>query len=352
MAKIFYKDKPIIGLDISPTGIKVMSIDTRKWLVNGYASADLDPILVQQCFDNPDNTYLKDNIVLLLKEKVVGSLESNHVAISVPTSRTFSRTFTIPRDQEKFLEDAISLEVNQYIPIAPDLLYVDHEIIEKNKKSITVLLCAIPKQIVDDATEAAWSAGLRPVLVEPSIHSVARLLKMTEHGQLSTLIIDIGQLSTDIAVLYNGNIRITGGLGVGGNHFTEAIANNLDVSLENAYQLKVINGLNSGHRQADIKNALDKHLHKIINECEKVIRYYIERLEAAEKIEQVILVGSGSSLPGIGEYFTEQLEMPARTASPWQQFDFNDLPQPHKQFRPRYITVAGLSSIKKEEILR
>ena len=43
MAKLFYRDKPIIGLDISQTGIKIMSIDPKHWLVLGYGSLDLDP---------------------------------------------------------------------------------------------------------------------------------------------------------------------------------------------------------------------------------------------------------------------------------------------------------------------
>jgi len=44
--------------------------------------------------------------------------------------------------------------------------------------------------------------------------------------------------------------------------------------------------------------------------------------------------------------------MAARVASPWQTLDFGKLPQPAKQFRPRYITVAGLASIKPEDIVQ
>lgn len=50
MTKLLHKDKPIIGLDISQTGIKVMSIDPKKWLVLGYGSLDLDPARVQIFF--------------------------------------------------------------------------------------------------------------------------------------------------------------------------------------------------------------------------------------------------------------------------------------------------------------
>jgi type IV pilus assembly protein PilM len=56
-------------------------------------------------------------------------------------------------------------------------------------------------------------------------------------------------------------------------------------------------------------------------------------------------VGGGSNVPGIGDYFTNELVMPARVASPWQRLDFGTLPQPTRQLRPRYITVAGLACV-------
>ena len=75
------------------------------------------------------------------------------------------------------------------------------------------------------------------------------------------------------------------------------------------------------------------------------MRYYNERINSGRKLEQLLVVGSGSNLPGIGEYFTNNLVMPARVASPWQRLDFAKLQEPPKQFRPRYITVSGLASI-------
>ena len=82
MAKLFYKDKPIIGLDISQTGVKVMAIDSKKWLVLGYGSADLDPAKVQTSLESNDS-YLTDNITSLLREKVIGQLPSDQAIISV-----------------------------------------------------------------------------------------------------------------------------------------------------------------------------------------------------------------------------------------------------------------------------
>jgi type IV pilus assembly protein PilM len=345
MSKLFYKDKPIAGLDISNTGIKIMSVDPKKWSVNGYGSLDLDPQKVKEALETEGNTYLTDNIKLLLAEKIIGDISTKTVAISVPTARSFSRTFTLPLATEKALHDAVVLEADQYIPIPSTSLYIDHQVIERSKQEITVLMSAVPRLVVDNLVSMVQAAGLQPILIEPSISAVGRVLTSTEEGSLPTVIVDIGPASTDIAILDRGTIRVTGGLAIGGNTFTLDIAKKLNVALENAHQLKVLNGLNAGPRQQKLKDALAPSLERIMSEVRKVMRYYDERISDTRKLEQLLVVGSGSNLPGIGEYFTDKLVMPARVASPWQKLDFGKLQEPPKQFRSRYITVAGLASI-------
>lgn len=350
MSKLFFKDKPIIGLDISQTGIKVMGIDPKHWLVLGYGSLDLDPAKVQASLDNIEDTYLTENISSLLRENIVGSLNSDHVVVGLPTGRTFSHTFTIPASEEKHLKSAVELEVDQYIPVPLSALYVDYEVIDRAKDKLTVTMSAVPQALVDSCLTAVRDAGLTPIITEPSINAVARLLEATEEAHLTTLIVDIGSASSDIAVLDNGVIRVTGGVGIGGNTFTLDIAKKLNIALENAHQYKVLNGLNPGPRQAKITAAMRPSLERIATEIRKVIRYYNERLVDDHKIEQVLVVGGGANVPGIGEFFTNELVMPARVASPWQRLDFGKLPEPNKQFRPRYITVAGLAGVHPEEV--
>lgn len=343
MARLFYKDKPIIGLDISQTGIKVMAVNPKKWLVTGYGSIDLDPLKVQGALDEGTD-YLAENLQRLLKDNLIGVLPSTHAVLGIPTGRTFSRTFTIPASAEKTLKDAVEIEVDQYIPIPMNLLYVDYEIIQRTKQELTVLMSAVPQSLIDSCLAATKQVGLDVILIEPGVSAVARVLEATEEGHLPTVIIDIGPTSTDIAIL-DGSIRVTGGIGVGGNTFTLSIAKKLDIPLENAHQLKVLNGLSAGPRQAKIQGAIKPNLDRILTETRKVIRYYNERITDERKLEQVLVVGGGSNVPGIGDYFTNELIMPARVASPWQKLDFGKLPQPAKQFRPRYITVAGLASV-------
>lgn len=348
MKKLFYKDKQPIGIDISQTGIKAMAIDTKQWIIQGYGSIDLDPAKMQNALDmtTPDDTFLADSLRSLLHDHIVGELPSNHAIIGIPSARAFSRTFILPSSELSTLADAVEVEVSQYIPIPMSALYVDYEVIEKTKETATVIMSAVPRTVIDTSIKAVIDAGMRPVMVEPSAHAIARILEKTEDGKLlPTVIVDIGQAQTDIAILDRGVIRVSGNVPVGGNTFTLDIASKLSIALDNAHQLKVINGLSPSPKQRVLTEALTPSLNRIVSETQKVMRYYTERVDENAKLEQVLVVGAGSNVPGIGEFFTDATVMPARVASAWQRFDFGRLPQPNKQFRPRYITVAGLASV-------
>jgi type IV pilus assembly protein PilM len=322
-----------------------MSIDPKRWIVNGYGSLDLDPVKTKEAFESSDSTFLTDSIKTLLEHNVTGTLSTRSVAIAVPTARSYTRTFTLPTSAEKSLDEAVNLEAEQYIPIPVSTLYIDYQVIERNRKTMTVLMSAVAKTVIDNITKSVENAGLLPILIEPSINSVGRVLTAAEDGTLPTVIVDIGPTSTDIAILDRGSIRVTGGVQVGGNTFTLDIAKKMNIALENAHQMKVLNGLSAGPRQQKLVEALTPSLETILTETKKVMRYYTERINSERKVEQLLIVGGGSNVPGIGEYFTDKLVIAARVASPWQKLNFDKVQEPPKQFRPRYITVAGAASV-------
>ena len=359
MSSIFYRKKPIIGLDISRTSIKVMSIDRNRMLVHGYGSINLDS--QKSDGNSADNTeYLAQNIKTLLKKNVVGQINSNRVALGIPTNRTFSRTFSLPVKEESNIRSAVNLEAEQYIPAPLDSLYLDYRITNRTKDELSVLMCAAPKKMIDSMLDATKQCGLEVAIIEPNISAIARLLKRTEEGMLPTVIVDIGTSTTDIAIL-DSDIRVTGGLNVGGYSLTLNLAKKMNVPIETAHQFKVLNGLNPGPRQARIAGALHpslekmtnevkRSLEKMTNEVKRVMRYYTDRFPNEKKIEQILIVGGGGNLPGIGDFFTNELLMPARVASPWQMLNFDGLEQPAKQLRSQLSPVAGLALIKQEDI--
>ena len=350
MNNVFYRTKPIIGLDFSRTGVRVVSVNREKMLVHGYGSVELDPSKISDNLET-SRDYLTQKIEALLRENIIGKLDSNRVILGVPTMRTFARTFTIPTAQEAKVKQAVNLEVEQYVPMPLENLYVDHLIISRTAKELTVLMCAVPKKFIDDLLGVLTALGLEVAVIEPSIYAIARLLEATKEGGMPTVIVDLSPGDTDIAI-FDGAVRVTGGLNIGGNTLTLDIAKKMDLTIENAHQLKVLSGLNPGPRQAKVSAALRPSLLKIINETKKVMRFYTERFPDVDKLEQILIVGSGSNVPGLGEFFTNELVMPARVASPWQALDFAHIAQPAKHLRARLATAAGLALVDPKEAVK
>ncbi|HEX6461879.1 MAG TPA: type IV pilus assembly protein PilM [Candidatus Saccharimonadales bacterium] len=347
MSQLFFKERPLIGLDISQSSAKIMALTPKKWAVSGYGSVDLDPLKTGSAGDLQGHLEVKLNE--LLTKHIVGKLPSHQAVVSVPTSRTFTRSLTLPREAEKDLMNAIQLEAEQYIPIAMDQLYIDYQVIAGDKASLEVLMSAVPKLQVDTVMQACKAAGIEPIVIEPSINAVARLVHEAEEGDLVTVILDIGSTATDIAIL-DKTIRVTGGVGVGGHNMTQAIMEELNLTHDAAHMLRTHNGLMVNPKQAAIKKALEPTLQKIVSETKKVMRYYTERLGKKAKIEQLIIVGGGSNVPGIGDYFTDNMIIAARAASPWQILDFGKLTPLSRQLKPRFITAIGLAMVNQKEV--
>lgn len=346
---LFYKDKPIFGLEINNTAFKAMTIDSKKMTVTSYGSIDVDPKKISEAIEN-DPSYITELLTTLLKDNIHGHLTPKRAVLGIPTIKTFSRTFTLPKKVEKNLKNAVMLEVDQYIPLPSDSLYIDYQVIERTKTNLIVLINAAPKKYIDSIYQAAKKAGIGIVMIMPNINAIARVLNKAENGNLPSVIVDVGAASTDIAILDKGIVRVTGGVAVGGNTFTLNISKKMGVSLENAYQLKVFNGLNAGSRQKSIKKAVEPSLEDITREIRRVMRYYADRVSPDTKFEQLLIVGNGANMPGLGEYMTNELLIAARVAAPWQALEFDKVEEPPKQIKPQLISVAGLACVPPKEI--
>lgn len=349
--KNFFKANNSLSLDVSLNGLRIVQVDNTKkgTVITAYGSIELFQDKVEASLETNDN-YLEEQLAELLTNHVIGKINSEYIGISIPASKTFVRTITLPRKIEKDLNNAIDLEVEQYIPIPKSMLAIDYEIIERNKNEIKVSLVAVPSNIINRVMNLAKSAGFIPYLIEPSIESIARLLNNNEQGDLNTIIVDIGLSNTDIGIL-NKTIQATSSIGVGGNDFTLAIAKTIDTTNEEAYQLKVLKGLNKSKHQKAISNAVQPTLNSIEHEIEKIMRYSSDRLNDS-KIEQIIITGSGSNLAGIGEYFTNSFYLPVRIANPWENITFKKIVKPKKIIIARYLTVAGLASLNPNEVIK
>lgn len=348
----FYKDKPIFGLDIGFSSLKVMQIDSSKTHQNviGYGTGKFD------------SNAIKDGVIIdpesiakialdLFSNKLIGDITTRRVAVSVPAVRTFTRIVTLPLIGSTDLAEAVKLETEQYVPVPIEELYVDHMIVSKNDKEQNVLVVAIPKKIVDSYAQLTRILGLELVAVETTVGSAGRLFMEAEQSDVPSILIDLGSLSSDITI-YDNSLVVTGTVPGGGDSFTSAISQELGVTHDEAHVIKTKYGLGLSKKQKEITVSLNPILDQMVKELKRMIRYYEERTGTKNKIGQIVTMGGGANMPGLSEHLTNLIRLPVRMCDPWQHINFDGLQPPNTIEKSMYVTVTGLALMQPWEIFK
>jgi len=341
----FYADKPVFGLDIGRSSLKVMQLDhtNKRPAIAGYGTADFD---VQ---DMKDGVIVKPEAIAavmleLFKNKLVGEISTRRVAMALPGYRTFTRSIQLPKLGQEELFEAVQLEVEQYVPVPLQELYLDYTITSQTNDRSEVFVVAVPRKIVDSYLVLANSLGLEPILIEPTMTAGARFFARDKHSDITSAIIDFGSLTATISI-YDKTILATSAVSAGGLVFTEAIRNRLGVSQKEAGDIKTKFGLDVSKYQKAVEESLEPSLGKVVTEVRRMLRYYEEHYPGVGSINQIVTLGGGANMPGLSEYLTNALKVPVRTHEhPWAVFDFDkNHGQPAVADRLMYATVAGLS---------
>jgi cell division protein FtsA len=146
---------------------------------------------------------------------------------------------------------------------------------------------------------------LLSVAAEP--YAVARCVGSEDSAEFSSIFIDIGGGTTDIAVVRSGGLDGTKMFAIGGRVFTKSIADAFDKTFAEAEQLKLDYSAGKIARDSEIGAKIKK---AIENDCEVWLSGVELALEDFSNVEllpsKILLCGGGSLLPEIKEYLEKR----------------------------------------------
>jgi type IV pilus assembly protein PilM len=346
----FFEDKPLFGLDIGHDKLRVMQFGARGKLprLKGYGLTSFDRSATH------DGVIVKPEIVAqatkaLFTKGLIGIIDTNRVAVSLPAARAFTRAVQLPKMSAKDIDAAVKTEAEQYIPATPDTPYLDYTTIREDAEGMEVFVVAMPKKIVDSYMLLTRMLGLEAVLLDTAIGASARLFACDRQSDIPSVLVDFGTSSTDITV-FNRGLVVTGTAPFGGDDITKDMAGVLRVTPREATMLKSNYGLSSSVIQKQVIHAIQPLLELLIKEIRRTIRYYEEHYPKEPPIGQVITMGGGANMPGLAGYLTDQLRLPVRSFDPAAHIDFGGLPKFDVADHMSYVTVAGLAITNPAEI--
>lgn len=269
------------------------------------------------------NTLAED----IKKIRNQAGISTKKVVVALPESSIFSRLILLPEVEETKLEQSIYYEAKQYLPVSVEEVSLEWVEVKRTqtegKVFVQYLLVAAPKKIVEKYKELLDMAGLEPIAVETETIATARSYTYNNNFEEGVLVMDFGGTNTDISVIRGKNVIFSQSIGNGSDMLTKALVSEFNLDSIQAEQYKRTYGLMRDQADGKIAAALDPVMRIITNEINKTINYFKEHLR--ENVPtQIFVVGDGANLPGLADYLSQSLGIPAAVNDPVLSLKMDD----------------------------
>ncbi|MBI4090456.1 MAG: pilus assembly protein PilM [Candidatus Komeilibacteria bacterium] len=282
---------------------------------------------------------LKVAVQELLAQATPSALSGKEIALTLPESRSFVQTYVLPRAiGVKQVPSALFSEARETLPVESDLIVADFQKVGETDAGVRYLFAATYSELIREYTDFFSSLRLKVSLI--TMESIALgAATVDDSKEEMVLILDIGARTTIASVFQNGALQESINITIAGNHLTAALAEKLKLSIAEAEQRKITVGLKHADGDGAAMLIIQGQLQPLKDEIQLFMKFYEQRTRTV--IARVILAGGTAALPGLDEYFADNLGLPTTVAEPLPLFHVSM----ERSDLERYIVVLGLARI-------
>jgi type IV pilus assembly protein PilM len=262
------------ALDIGTNAIRVVQLKKagNGWVLDHYGYAPVDSKLTS---GDSEEARRKVSEVIMTAVGQSG-IKTKNVVIGLPSSKTFTTIIDVPMSSESELRSTMKYQIDQYIPMAVDEAKVDWALLGVSLRAQNqqeVLLSSVAKIYSEERLEMVEALGLNVIAAEPD--PIAMVRALTVPGSQGAVVqLDMGETSTDIAIVYGDAPRLIRTIPTGISSFVKATVSNLNVQDDQARQFILKFGLAPDRLEGQVLRALETTLENFAGEIIKSIKFF------------------------------------------------------------------------------
>ena len=333
------------GLDIGVSGIKAVELspDKNGFKLNASISAPTPP--KGMLSESPvDEEEMAQTLKKTLDE---ARISTKRVNVALPENQAYTKVVEMPFLSDRELASAIYWEAEQYIPIPLSNVSLSWSIINRKAQSnskMLVLMVGAPTIVVGKYQKVLQLAGLKINVLETEMLATVRALTsfLPPNSITPTIIINIGSISTSLAIIIGNNLVFTYSLPLGGAAINRAISTDFGLSHAQAEEYQKAYGISNSPLGQRIGKSTEPIMSSILSEVKKAVIYYSQKYKDS-RIEQIVLSGETAKIPGIDTYFANSSGIETVIANPFKFLDPNTVPKDIINNSPAYSIAVGLS---------
>ncbi len=310
------------GLDIGTTAIRLTELRNNgqtKTLVR-YAYLPIDSKIAQSD-SKADQQQLAQLIANLVSE---ANVTTKNVAVGLPSSRVFTTVVDFDRLPTSELGKAIRYQADSLIPTPPSESKIDWALIgdsPKDQNKLEILLTSVPNKFIEERLDMIESIGLNVIAFEPDNLALARSV-VPNGSTLPQLVLDIGQLSTDLVITVGDAPRLTRSIPTGIEAIIRSAQQNLNIDDKQAQQFVYKFGISKEKLEGQVYQAIIGTIDILVGEIDKSIKFFQARYPDA-KIDRIIVTGGASTIPEFPLYVANKFGMNVEIGNAWRNVAFS-----------------------------
>lgn len=336
------KKQATFGLDIGSSSVKVVELVEGRggFALEAFARVPLPRDVIA------DGTVREPGIVAEAVKEALdkAGIKGKFAVISVSGREAITKRVPLPKVSGKELADAIVLEAEHHIPFAVDDVFLDYQVVGESGNTMDVMVVAVKKVKVLEYVAAVEEAGIEPLVVDLDAFAIQNQYEFNHPGDggEAVALIDIGASIMKTNVIRGGLSIFARDVPFGGHHYTEAIAQRLNIPFEKAEAAK--HGESVGVNWDDMVPALEAVSRELSLEVQRTFDYFASTTES-ERIGKIVLSGGCSQLAGLDEFLSSSWGIPVELAKPFQalQIDSGRFPAAEiERMGPTLAVAVGL----------
>ncbi|MCB1185987.1 type IV pilus assembly protein PilM [bacterium] len=306
-----------VGLDLTSNELRCTAISRKgkEMILERFAVGEI-PSSVFAAGRVAEPGQLGNRIKEILKEN---GIVARRAIISLSGKAAITRIIELPKMGAAQTRQAISLQINQYVPFPPGDTVYDYKVLPAregaNPAMQEVLLVATRATTVDSLIATMRSAGIECEGIKITSLAAWNLIESSMEGYTSAVgLIDMRDTVTDLSFFLKGQFRLSRPVELGYNNILAKVGQLLGVSAQEAEEYLKADPVDLTIPEDEIDPTEDNRLREallsvfsgFVSELIRSIRYYESQAQRTERVGKMLLFGSGTIFPNLAKYLEDQ----------------------------------------------
>jgi Tfp pilus assembly PilM family ATPase len=297
----------IIGIAIQEDEVKIACVYAKR-------SKTIIELLNNQIIEaGTEETYIQRATDAV--KKIMAPIKRYHqIRAAIPASIVTFKEIQVPFSDPEKIRMVLEYEIESMLPFSIHEAVVDFIITKegKDQQPAQLLVAAVRNQDLQAVLDIYTNANIEPTNITIDLFAAYGLYQqISDYKNISnaSALVDVGTMSTRIAFLQSGELRLTRSIPRGMMTVIKGISEELGIVIEDVQKKLQLHGISISNDET-YNRVAQKHFINFFNDIQFTLNSFSIKLNFYEGIGKLLFIGKVINIHGLMKFSSDALQIP------------------------------------------